>query len=193
MKKGELIDITDERDLLNTSESYSCDYFLFNDKLIMPVINLDVIDQSVLGNKTRIRIEFAYLILTDIGEISWIGEKNNKEIIGQLALKNLEASLTDWFANHKNDESYELKVKYHSLLIYIPTVSKSGQDWWAPWDTPNFAQNIEQESLDDFTNLDMLPDSLYEKLEIDRDSKQRLEFTSGTKKQIASIKGSWSK
>lgn len=106
MRQGELIDITDDRDLVNTSESYSGDYFLFGDKLLMPIINLDIIDQSVLGNKTRVRIEFAYLVITDVQEISWIGERDRKEITGMLTLKNEVTRTTDWFAHCKEKEGY---------------------------------------------------------------------------------------
>ncbi len=191
MRQGQLIDITDDRDLVNTSESYSGDYLLFNDKLLMPVINLDIIEQTILSNKTRVRVEFAYLILTDVSEVSWIGERDKKEVIGKITLKSHDSQITDWFGYDKKNEGYELKVKYHRLLIYIPTISKFGLDWWIPWDTPNFKQNIGKQSLDKFTNLNWLPDSVYSELEMGINSRQRLDLTAGTEEQMSLIKKNW--
>ncbi len=54
----------------------------------MPFINLDLIDE-VIGNKERQRVEFAYLILNDVSQISWIGQdENDREIIGETKIQN---------------------------------------------------------------------------------------------------------
>ena len=191
MRQGELIDITDDRDLFNTTESYSFDYFLFDKKLLMPIVNLDIIDKSVLENETRVRIEFAYLILTDVDEISWIGEIDKKGIIGGVTLNSLDSQMIDWFMNYKENGGYELKIKYDRLLIYIPIISNFGQEWWTPWDTPNFKKNIEKQSLDNFAMLNLLANSVCSELKMNADSKQKLEFTIGTKEQMSLIRKNW--
>jgi len=157
----------------------------------MPIINLDIKDQSVLDNETRVRVEFAYLILTDVDEISWIGEIDKKEIIGRMALKSNNSQIVGWFMNYKANGGYELRIKYNRLIIYIPTISKFGQEWWTPWDTPNFKKNIEKLSLENFAKLNLLPDSICSDLKMNVESKQKLAFTHGTEEQVNLIRNNW--
>jgi hypothetical protein len=190
MKVGQLINVTEKRNLINTSESYSADCFLLNDQLLFPVINLDLIG-DVIDNPTRIRIDYTYIVLAGVSQIEWIGEKENLEISGQLKVDTDQIfQITDWFGFKKQDQGYELKIKYKDLLLYVPLNAKSGQNWWTPWDTPNFNKNLTNQDLVDFENLVWFPKEILQDLDRHGD-RHKIEFKQGTEEQVKTIHEKW--
>lgn len=81
MKINELINLSNKIDSINTSKAYCEKIHLNDNSLIIPYINLDIIDRGVIGNTNRMRIEFSYLLLNDICLIDWIGEDSKRNRI----------------------------------------------------------------------------------------------------------------
>lgn len=177
MKTEQLIDITGERDVVDTFESYAVDFFLAEEKLLMPIINLQIVDKRILGNTSAVRVAFAYLILMDVGEVSWKGDMFGKEVVGKMVVGNDHQKIIDWFLCYTEYGGCELQVRYDKLLIYIPEVSKVGHEAWVPWNTPNLVANIHEETLSRFANLALFPDVICTDLGVRVDALQKLEFS----------------
>ena len=190
MRVGQLINVTGQRNLINTSESYSTDCFLFSDQLLFPVINLDLMG-NVIDNATRIRVDYAYILMTGVSEIGWIGEKGKLKTSGQLKIDSDQISqITDWFGFQKQNEGYELKIKYKDFFLFVPMNAKSGQDWWTPWDTPNFKKNLTDQDLTDFENLVWFPKEILQ--DLDRHANRlKIEFTQGTDEEVKFVHENW--
>lgn len=194
MTKGKLIDVSDKIDSIDTFESYSGECYLNEHCLLIPYINLELIDQYVIGNiDDRIKIEFSYLVFDGLKEISWIGEnKLGKRIVGgRNFAERKKVDLTNWIAINRNKEGFEIKVIFEKLLIFVPLDSRIGKEWWTPWETPNFPQNIKTEKAKDFFELNRIPKELTEKILTEPYS--TLEFENGMSEQIELIEENWTK
>ena len=194
MTKGKLIDVSDKIDSIDTFESYSGECYLNEHCLLIPYIKLELIDQNVIGNiDDRVNIEFSYLVFDGLKEISWIGEnKLGKRIVGgRNFAERKKADLTNWIAINRNKEGFEIKVIFEKLLIFVPLDSRAGKEWWTPWETPNFPQNIKTEKVKDFFELNDIPKELTEKILTEPYS--TLEFENGMSEQIELIEENWTK
>ena len=75
MKKNQIVDISDQIDGINTSETYSDKFFLFGTTLLAPYINLDFMRGGITDTSDlKSYIEFSYLFFCGITEIIWMGE-----------------------------------------------------------------------------------------------------------------------
>tara|TARA_R110002096_G_C14618650_1_gene724000 strand:- start:607 stop:1191 length:585 start_codon:yes stop_codon:yes gene_type:complete len=194
MTKGKLIDVSDRIDSIDTFESYSGECYLNENCLLVPYIKLELIDQNVIGNiEDRVNIEFSYLIFDGLKEINWIGENElGKRIVGgKNFAERKKADLTNWIAINRNKEGFEIKAIFEKLLIFVPSDSRTGKEWWTPWETPNFSQNIKTEKVKDFFELKNIPKELTEKILIEPYS--NLEFKNGINEQIEFIEENWTK
>jgi hypothetical protein len=188
MKTNQLLNVKDKIDLINTSESYTQNFFLIERNLVMPLINLDLIGE-VIGNDKRVKIEFVYLILEDVSQINFIGQdENGKEIIGELILQSEEKTITDWFGFNAENYGYELKINFEELKMFIPKVSRIEDKWWSPWETPNFKKNIEDSKINNFFQLEMIKGNL--DLEISK--MKPVTFNESDSKKKFEIRENWS-
>tara|TARA_R110002033_G_scaffold170937_2_gene214865 strand:- start:997 stop:1584 length:588 start_codon:yes stop_codon:yes gene_type:complete len=195
MNLGNLIDISDQIDSINTSESY-CERCYFNgNSLLIPYIKLEIISKDVIGNsEDKLNIEFSYLILDGIKELNWIGEnENGNRIVGGITLSGnqVKAELKDWFAFFRENDGLEIKAIFEKLMLFIPSDSRIGTEWWIPWETPNFPQNINTEKVKEFFGLKTVPKELTEKIAIE--SYSTFEFENGMNDQIEMIEKNWIK
>lgn len=194
MTKGKLIDVSDKIDSIDTFESYSGNCYLNEHCLLVPYIKLELIDQNVIENiEDRVNIEFSYLIFDGLKEISWIGKNElGERIVGGKNFADREkADLTNWIAINRNKEGFEVKATFEKLLIFVHSDSRTGKEWWAPWETPNFPQNIKTEKVKDFFELNNIPKELTDKILTEPYS--TLEFKNGISEQIEFIKENWTK
>ena len=156
MNIGNLIDLSDKIDSINTSESYCDKCYLNENSLLIPYVKLEIIEKNVIGNQEdKLNVEFSYLILNGLKELNWIGEdENRKRIVGGIKTNgNEKAELKDWFAINGENDGFEIKAIFKKLMLFIPTDSRIGLDWWSPRKTPNFPQNIKTEIVNDFFSL----------------------------------------
>jgi hypothetical protein len=192
MTTGQLINLSGKKNLINTSDAYSLDSFLFGDNLLMPTVNLDLVG-PVINNQERVRIDYTYLLLTGVNKVEWIGQIKGSEMIGQLTVNsNHIQTVTDWFVFYQQDQGFELKITYKDIFIYVPTSAKHGQQWWTPWDTPNFKKNLNDLELNSFGNLEWFPKENLNELK-NRSEKKLLVFRQGTKEEEKLIKENWSR
>ncbi|GAA4242159.1 hypothetical protein [Winogradskyella damuponensis] len=194
MTKGKLIDVSDKIDSIDTFESYSGECYLNENCLLIPYIKLELIDQNVIGNiEDRVNIEYSYLIFDGLKEINWIGENElGKRIVGgKNFAERKKTDLTNWIAINRNKEGFEIKAIFENLLIFVPSDSRTGKEWWTPWETPNFPQNITREKVKDFFELKNIPKELTEKILTNPYS--TLEFKNGLNKEIEFIEENWTK
>ncbi len=194
MTKGKLIDVSDKIDSIDTFEAYSGECYLNENCLLVPYIKLELIDQNVIGNiEDRVNIEFSYLIFDGLKEINWIGENElGKRIVGgKNFTERKKADLTNWIAINRITEGFEIKGIFEKLLIFVPKDSRTGKEWWTPWKTPNFSQNIKTEKVKDFFELKNIPRELTEKILTGPYS--TLEFQNGMNEQIELIEENWTK
>lgn len=194
MTKGKIIDVSDKIDSIDTFESYSSNCYLNENCLLVPYIKLELIDQNVIGNiEDRVKIEFSYLIFDGLKEISWIGENElGERIVGGKNFVDIEkGDLTNWIAINRNKERFEIKAIFEKLLIFVPTDSRTGKEWWTPWETPNFSQNVKAKKVKDFFELKNIPKELTEK--ILTEPYWTLEFKNGISEQIEFIEENWTK
>ena len=73
MKVNQFLEVKSVIEEIDTSESYSRHFFLDDKRLIMPLISLELIDE-VIGNTTRVRVEFSYFMLEGVAHIKWLGQ-----------------------------------------------------------------------------------------------------------------------
>tara|TARA_R110002096_G_C14326481_1_gene700949 strand:+ start:84 stop:668 length:585 start_codon:yes stop_codon:yes gene_type:complete len=192
MNLGTLINISEKIDSINTSESYCDKCYLSEDSLLLPFIKLDLLEKGVIGNENeRLNLEFSYLILDGIKELNWIGKNELGERIvgGSNVGKGLNANLKDWFAINQKNGGFEIKVLFENLRIFVPKDSRIGTEWWTPYDTPNFKQNIKSKIVDDFFDLKNIPKELAEQIKVG--SLQSLIFSSGLEGEIKLIEQNW--
>lgn len=194
MNLGNLIDISDKSDSINTSESYCDKCYLNRDALLIPYIKLEIIDKDIIGNQeNRLNLEFSYLILDGINELNWIGENEKGErIVGGRKMEgNENYDLKEWFAVFRQNNGFEIKAMFKKLFLFVPTNSRIGMDWWTPWETPNFPQNIKTEKVKDFFGLKNIPNELTEIIKIE--SYSTLDFDIGITDEIEMIQRNWAK
>ena len=170
MKVNQFLEVKSVIEAIDTSESYSRHFFLDDKRLIMPLISLELIDE-VIGNTTRVRVEFAYFILEGVAYIKWLGQNVQEQTIqGEITLQEKQQVLTEWFAFNGKGEGYELEVNFEDVKLFIPAEARIGNDWWMPWDTPRFKKNIEQSKIDAFFELGLMP-------RFDSSKMKKLDFT----------------
>lgn len=192
MNLGDLIDISDKIDSINTSESdcYKC--YLNEDELLIPYVKLEIIEKDVIGNQEeKLNVEFSYLILNGIKELNWIGEnQDRKKIVGGIKTgRNEKAGLKDWFAINRENDGFEIKAVFKKLMLFIPNDSRIGTDWWSPKNTLNFSQNIETEKVKDFFSLKNVPKQLIKLMDLE--SYTALSFVNGQNKEMKLIEANW--
>ncbi|WP_282043424.1 hypothetical protein [Winogradskyella flava] len=192
MNIGNLVDISDKIDSINTSESdcYKC--YLNENNLLIPYVKLEIIEKNVIGNQEdKLNVEFSYLLLNGIKELNWIGEdEDRKRIVGGIKNDgNEKAELKDWFAINRENDGFEIKAIFKKLMIFIPNDSRIGTDWWSPKNTPNFPQNIKTQKVKDFFSLKNVPEQLKKVLELE--SYSALFFENGQNKEIKLIETNW--
>ncbi len=194
MNLGNLIDISDKIDSISTSESYCDKCYLNGNSLLIPYIKLEIIGKNVIGNQEdRLNLEFSYLILDGLKELDWIGEdEKGKRIVGGIRTgANEKTDLKDWFAVFRENDGFEIKTMFKKLMLFIPTDSRIGMDWWTPWKTPNFPQNIKTGKVKDFFALKNIPKKLTEIIDVESYSK--IKFDNGLKGEIELIEKNWIK
>ncbi len=188
MSRNTLIDITDQHHAINTSESYSKGCYFYEGDLLIPYMNIDIIEGNLLGfDKKRFYFDFSYLILTNCSTVRWYGGANGKNNnIGEQRLLLGESNKINYFGMMDIEEGWELKISFDQKIFLVPEFAKMSNEWFSPWDTPNFKRNIASKKVDDFSNLRILPDS------INRfKSAERLNFYAGAEKEIEMIKSNW--
>ena len=192
MNLGTLLNVSDKIDSIDTSESYCDKCYLSENSLLLPYIKLELIEKNVIGNETeRLNLEFSYLILDGIKELTWIGENElGERIVGGIKVGNgLNANLKNWFAINQKNGGFEVKALFENLRIFVPKDSRVGTEWWTPYETPNFKQNIKSELVKNFFELKNIPNELAEQFKLD--SLQSLTFRSGLEEEIRLIEKSW--
>jgi len=192
MMTTQVLDITANRSGVDTYESYSIAYFIYDGSLVMPVINLQLF-KGVIGNSTNIRIDYAYIILKGVSEIQWAGQLDGKDFAGRLPIQPQPAdTLVDEFMFHHEHDGYQLKVYYQKMHLHIPSQAKSTERYegWVPWDTPNFKKNLSDLDITKFQNLEWLPQRLLDKLSR-QGQQQTLKFAPGTEAESNAILESW--
>lgn len=191
---GKLIDVSNKIDSIDTFESYCEQCYLIRNSLLIPFINLHIIDSNIIGNnEDRLNIEFSYLIFVGIKEICWIGKNElNQEVIGSKRLKiKSSKDLKNWVAVNRENQGYEIKLIFERMMIFVPFESRVGKNPWIYRKTPNFQENIESEKVINFFNLINIPKKVSRKM--DSKSYFNLDFTIGTKEERKLIKKNWTK
>ena len=194
MTAGKLIDVSDKIDSIDTFESYSDECYLNKNTLLVPYIRLELIDQNVIGNvEHRVNIEFSYLIFDGLKEINWIGEnERGKRIVGGKYLaEKKKTDLTNWIAINRSRDGFEIKAIFERLLIFVPSDSRTGKEWWTHRETPNFPKNVNKVTAHSFFELKNVPAELKKSLELETYSK--LYFENGQDKEIELIESNWTK
>lgn len=156
MNKDQFIEIGNSQDSLNTSESFSRDFYVIKNSLIMPFINLEI-EPDITEMGSIVRCEFSYIILNEVFEIYWEGINKSKiKIENKIQLSEKKSKKSQWFAFNGEFEFYELLIQYSSMEIFIPHNSRISTEWFTPIETPNFKKNISNEKSKYFYQLDML-------------------------------------
>ena len=75
------------------------------------------------------------------------------------------------------------------VLIFVPSGSRTGKEWWTHRGTAIFPQNIKTEKAKDFFTLKNVPEQLKRILETETYS--ALSFQNGPDKEIGLIEANW--
>ena len=189
MNNSQFIEITDKMDEIDTFESYTTNFYLYKNDFIMPLVNLLLIDNEIDNIPNR-RVEFAYVLLKNTAQIDWIGQDTLKKTsIGRKKITNTKAALTDWFTYNTIDEEYELKVNFDEMWLFIPNKARISDKWFAPFSTPKYLKNVNQNDLDDFENLNMLENNTGIITQI----KDKFVFYSSNETEWKNIEENWTK
>jgi hypothetical protein len=138
---------------VNTSEAYSMSIFVGKGNIVVPYINIDLLDQNGILDQREF-ISFSYYILTDV-----------KSIILQAPQTVLNLYFADCQTESLNEEciqiggykskGLEAAVICQGFLICIPNYAQYSKEPLAfvPVDTPNTKRNMPTENIDLFFSL----------------------------------------
>ncbi len=142
-----------DTDSINTSESYSKDVFYCDNIVLIPYINMEIVEE--LGAfKQGERIDFSYLILLGVQQIQWDYLDMGRQVLGKLEISGFSKGVTDYFAlgglNHLTGG--ELKITFEKAKLVTLLGSKTNKKHWVPQKTPNLRRNLQKENVERFLN-----------------------------------------
>ncbi len=148
--------------LRDSLDSYNKHIFIYRNHLIIPYINLQIIEPNTIADfKEYDFLDFSFIILKDVSYFTCdsLSFGMNQLFFGDKK----ENSRIDYFTANKLNKkigSSEIKVEFVEEYLYFDRDVKIGnkmQNMWIPIETPNFKQNIETEIVNDFFDKKNIP------------------------------------
>lgn len=186
MNKEKIVKVTKYQDEIDTCESYNkTTYVSKGNNLIIPLVNTQILNKKVLNSDVLGNLSYCYLIISGVSEIAWQGGfYYGKGIVGKkIFTPKINNKITDWFGINDIEKGFEVKIKFENLHIYLPKETELKNCLWAPWDTPNFKQNISSQVLDNFFALKLLPEEILNQINFTKNNIEILEFEDAKSEQ----------
>ncbi|WAC40111.1 hypothetical protein [Pedobacter sp. SL55] len=142
-------------DFINTSESFFKDYLLNDDKMLMPYVNLTIMDGHPL-NKTGIDVQlnYGYMVFTGVVLVkrnkSWIYDKSQFRY-GKYKFFDVGGTNID------SGENEDLKILCETGYLQVGHDAVIESKFWIPIETPNYCVNLNATYLKYFFGFKMLP------------------------------------
>lgn len=147
---------------INTSESYSNSIFFGNGNLIVPYINLELMEGNPLTGKQNY-IDYAYFVFFGVADVEFIGEGNRFSLVHSRDIQ------SEFIEEHINLETFngkmgaEVKIRCKDLQLFLPNMFKYASiiQPFVFRKTPNFEPNIDQRKAASFlTGVELLEEEI---------------------------------
>ena len=194
--KLKVINLTARIDSINTSESYSHDVFMCASHVVIPYVNLELIDDIEDINEQS-RIDFSYIVLKEVREVQWNYAHKKRTVVGRIILPEVESDHTSYFAvgggqDTTGSEGGELKVRFKEMFLMMPPEAKVADKYWIPFKTPNFRRNLSKERVRLFFSESFIPEQVRRLVSCSDEELTKLIFDQNVSSQEAQeIKDSW--
>ena len=145
-------------DLINTSESFYKGYFIKGGNMLIPYINLCLMQGHPLNKKDKVvNLNYGFLVLSGVVLI----KKNKEWVYDDTSFKYgryefLDVGGTDINVGH----DVELKILFEQGYLQIMQNKELSEEFWLPIKTPILDVNMDVQDVQDFFLLKNLPENL---------------------------------
>jgi hypothetical protein len=150
-------------DFVNTSESYSDKILFDGDTLIIPNINIQLMEGNPLNNISCF-IDYSICIFRGVEMINARSNNLTLSIESSLKYENLETEYI-YYNKFDNNKGYEIEIKSRDIKLYIFDYSKvSFEKMFIPIHTPFFSPNMKIQDVNDFFSEKFLTEEIRQEL-----------------------------
>ncbi|KQT27031.1 hypothetical protein ASG22_20460 [Chryseobacterium sp. Leaf405] len=145
-------------DEIDTSEAYFGKIILFNEKMLVPYINLGISNHDLNRGDMLKHINFCYAVFIDIDYLK-IDDKLMKDNL----LDKYDSKSSIYLGGDdllKNQNIYGIEIQAKNAFLQLRYDSKITENYWLPVETPNFKRNMDEKLVNSFMNNKNLPDNL---------------------------------
>ncbi len=152
--------------IVNTSESYSSLFFLGQNNVVIPYINLDIISDGS-AKEFRHFVNYCFYVFMDVKKIHMQSSVLNIELEFNPNNYNSNNISIEYIkiGGYKSSEA-DVKILYNSATIFFPvncTYSEL-QSSFIPENTPNFIRTMSEVEVETFFSYENLPSELKDHL-----------------------------
>lgn len=139
----------DISDSIDTVDSFIGQILLKRDSIIIPYINLGIV-QHALNYSSKLKfINFSYIYGFGLKLLKANNQIISNGLEGTYQEKNSiflgGSSLVD-----SQKQIHELELQASEVFLFLPHTYKIRSNFWIPVNTPNFKRNMDEREVDDF-------------------------------------------
>lgn len=142
---------------IDTSESDFGSIIKRNNFLVVPYINLGIYHHELSRSTKMKRINYCYVVAIEL-----LFLKINSEIIinKEDEYEDIESIYLGGDDLIGNQNIFDIEFKAKNSFLQLVEDSQIRDEYWIPFDTPNFSSNMEHSLVDEFINNRNLPDNI---------------------------------
>lgn len=145
-------------DEIDTSDAYFGTIILFNEKMLVPYINLGISNHDLNRDDILKHINFCYIVFIDIDYLKIDGNIIKDNLLDKYdSIKSIYLGGDDLL---KKQNIYDIEVQAKNSFLQLIYDSKINENYWVPIETPNFKRNMDEKSVNNFINNKNLPENL---------------------------------
>ncbi|RAJ80374.1 hypothetical protein CLV59_105483 [Chitinophaga dinghuensis] len=140
-------------DHINTWDAHSKGTFRSGHDLIIPYINLELMENNPISSNTCV-IDFSYLVFREVQEMQE-GEKGNSIYFQGKPSASVNPLLLNEYViinSWRDSTEIELKISCHTIDLYVNDDFnfRSREHPFVPYDTPKWKANMDNEKIERF-------------------------------------------
>ncbi|MGN6641305.1 MAG: hypothetical protein ACTHJ8_20510 [Mucilaginibacter sp.] len=145
-------------DFINTTEAFYKDFFIKDGNMLIPYINLCLMQGHPINKGENVfNLNYGLIVLRNIVLI----KKNKKWIYDDSSFKYKKYQFLDIGGINVNVGDYEeLKILFESGYLQVLDNAKFSEEFWIPIETPNYVINMDVHEINDFFSLKSVPENL---------------------------------